>query len=117
MSQTTVAGKTFLQKLLDGVEVVGNKVPHPAVIFLLMSAIVIVLSFIFHLLGTSVTYQVIDPETHKAVDDHRCCQQPPDGGGHPLHHHLRHQELPGVHARSASFSSPWWALAWRKRPA
>jgi hypothetical protein len=67
MSQTTVAGKTFLQKLLDGVEVVGNKVPHPAVIFLLMSAIVIVLSFIFHLLGTSVTYQVIDPVTHKAV--------------------------------------------------
>ncbi len=67
MSQTTAAGKTFLQKLLDGVEIVGNKVPHPAVIFLIMSAIVIVLSHIFHLLGTSVTYQVIDPETHKAV--------------------------------------------------
>ena len=67
MSQTTVAEKTFLQKLLDGVEVVGNKVPHPAVIFLLMSAVVIVLSFIFHLMGTSVTYQVIDPVTHKAV--------------------------------------------------
>ena len=33
-----------------------------------MSAIVIVLSHIFHLLGTSVTYQVIDPETHKAVE-------------------------------------------------
>ena len=28
--------------------------------------IVIVLSQIFYLLGTSVTYQVIDPETHKA---------------------------------------------------
>jgi aminobenzoyl-glutamate transport protein len=67
MSQATLDRKTFLQKLLDGVEVVGNKVPHPAVIFLLMSAIVIVLSFIFHLLGTSVTYQVIDPETHKVV--------------------------------------------------
>ena len=67
MSQTTVAEKTFLQKLLDGVEVVGNKVPHPAVIFLLMSAVVIVLSFIFNLLGTSVTYQVIDPVTHKAI--------------------------------------------------
>ena len=67
MSQTTAAGKTFLQKLLDGVEIVGNKVPHPAVIFLLMSAIVIVLSHIFYLLGTSVTYQVIDPVTHKAV--------------------------------------------------
>ena len=68
MSQTTAAGKTFLQKLLDGVEIVGNKVPHPAVIFLLMSAIVIVLSHIFYLLGTSVTYQVIDPVTHKAVE-------------------------------------------------
>jgi len=59
MSQTAVAGKTFLQRLLDGIEVVGNKVPHPAVIFLLMSAIVIVLSQIFHMLGTSVGYQVI----------------------------------------------------------
>jgi aminobenzoyl-glutamate transport protein len=68
MSQTNVAEKTFLQKLLDGVEIVGNKVPHPAVIFLIMSAIVIVLSHIFHLLGTSVSYQVIDPVTHKAVD-------------------------------------------------
>ncbi|HEY2619351.1 MAG TPA: AbgT family transporter [Acetobacteraceae bacterium] len=67
MSETAVAEKTFLQKLLDGVEIVGNKVPHPAVIFLLMSAIVIVLSHVFHLLGTSVTYQVIDLETHKAV--------------------------------------------------
>ena len=63
-----MAKKTFLQKLLDGVEIVGNKVPHPAVIFLLMSAIVIVLSHIFYLLGTSVTYQVIDPQTHKAVE-------------------------------------------------
>ncbi len=68
MSQTNVANKTFLQKLLDGVEIVGNKVPHPAVIFLLMSAVVIVLSHIFYLLGTSVTYQVIDPHTHKAVE-------------------------------------------------
>ena len=66
MSETTAAPKTFLQKLLDGVEIVGNKVPHPAIIFLLMSVIVIVLSHVFHLLGTSVTYQVIDPETHKA---------------------------------------------------
>ncbi len=66
MSEIEVARKTFLQKLLDGVEVVGNRVPHPAVIFLIMSAIVIVLSHVFHLLGTSVSYQVIDPVTHKA---------------------------------------------------
>jgi len=32
--ETTAESKTLLQKLLDGVETVGNKVPHPAVIFL-----------------------------------------------------------------------------------
>ncbi len=68
MSGSSVAGKTFLQRLLDGVEVVGNKVPHPAIIFLMMSAIVIVLSWLFNLLGTSVTYQVIDPVTHLGHD-------------------------------------------------
>ena len=34
IAETTAAPKTLLQKLLDGVERVGNKVPHPAVIFL-----------------------------------------------------------------------------------
>jgi len=65
MSAAAASHKTFLQKLLDGVEVVGNKVPHPAIIFLLMSAIVIVLSQLFHMLGTSVTYQVVDPVSHQ----------------------------------------------------
>ena len=36
--------KTFVQKLLDGVETVGNKVPDPAVIFFILSGLVIVLS-------------------------------------------------------------------------
>ena len=57
--------KTFLQKLLDGVELVGNKVPHPAVIFLIMAAVVIVLSHLLYLMGTSVTYQLADPVTHQ----------------------------------------------------
>ena len=54
-----------MQKVLDGVERVGNKVPHPAVIFLILIGIVIVLSHILYLLGAGVTYQVINPETHK----------------------------------------------------
>jgi p-aminobenzoyl-glutamate transporter AbgT len=32
----TTPPNTFLQKLLDGVEAVGNKVPHPAVIFFIL---------------------------------------------------------------------------------
>src|SRR5215468_5606492 len=60
--------KTFVQKLLDGVERVGNKVPHPAVIFFILSGLVIVLSHLFYLLGTSVGYEVVNPQTHQ-VDD------------------------------------------------
>src|SRR6516162_5639763 len=57
--------KTFLQKLLDGVETVGNKVPHPAVIFFILAGLVIVLSHLFYLLGTSVDYEVVNPQTHR----------------------------------------------------
>jgi aminobenzoyl-glutamate transport protein len=61
----TAPSKTFLQKLLDGVETVGNKVPDPAVIFFILAGLVIVLSHLFHLLGTSVDYEVVNPQTHK----------------------------------------------------
>ena len=61
-------GKTFMQKMLDGVERVGNKVPHPAVIFVILIGIVIVLSHIMYLMGASVTYEAINPETH-AVEE------------------------------------------------
>ena len=57
--------KTFLQKLLDGVERVGNKVPHPAVIFFILAGLVILLSHLLYLLGTTVTYEVVNPQTHK----------------------------------------------------
>lgn len=36
MSGTVASRKTLLQKMLDGVEIVGNKVPHPAIIFLII---------------------------------------------------------------------------------
>ena len=51
------APKTFMQKLLDGVERVGNKVPHPAVIFIILIGLVIVLSHILYLLGARVAYR------------------------------------------------------------
>ncbi len=59
--------KATLDRMLDWVERVGNKVPHPAVIFLLLAAFVIVLSHLLYMLGTSATYQVIDLQTHEAV--------------------------------------------------
>ena len=57
--------KTGLEKVLDTVERVGNKVPHPAVIFVLLIAAVIVLSHILYLLGFSATYETINPDTHQ----------------------------------------------------
>ena len=57
--------KTFLQKVLDGIERVGNTVPHPAVIFFILSGLVIVLSHVLYLAGTSVSYEVVNPQTHQ----------------------------------------------------
>ena len=57
--------KSGLEALLDTIEVIGNKVPHPAVIFLILAGLVIVLSALLSLLGTSVTYQIVNPATHE----------------------------------------------------
>src|SRR5262245_64949105 len=54
---------TFMQRLLNGVERVGNKVPHPVVIFVILIGFVILLSHVFYLLGSSVTYQAVNPDT------------------------------------------------------
>jgi len=53
---------------LDGVETVGNKVPHPTVIFLVLMGVVILLSHVFYLMGTSAPYQRINPQNHDIED-------------------------------------------------
>jgi aminobenzoyl-glutamate transport protein len=67
MSETTAARKPLLQRMLDGVEAVGNRVPHPVLIFVILIGMVIVLSQVMYWLGASVSYDVIDPETHKVA--------------------------------------------------
>jgi aminobenzoyl-glutamate transport protein len=57
-----------MQRFLDVVERVGNKVPHPSLIFLILIFVIIALSHLFHLLGTTVDYQMIDPVTHEIND-------------------------------------------------
>lgn len=54
-----------MQRLLDFVERAGNKAPHPGVLFLLLIAGVAVLSHVLWLMGTSVTYERINVETHE----------------------------------------------------
>jgi aminobenzoyl-glutamate transport protein len=65
MSEASGVPKSRFQRVLDGIEYLGNKVPHPAVLFLTLIAILVVLSQVFQSLGTSVAYQRINPETHE----------------------------------------------------
>ncbi len=46
------------QRMLDGIEKVGNKVPHPVLMFLYLIVIVMVLSHVLHLFGVSVTEEI-----------------------------------------------------------
>jgi aminobenzoyl-glutamate transport protein len=58
----------FTQKLLGGIEKVGNKVPHPVLIFLYLIALVIVLSVILDALNVGITEDVLVPTTPPTVD-------------------------------------------------
>jgi aminobenzoyl-glutamate transport protein len=60
--------KNFTQRILDGIERVGNKVPHPVMIFVYLIALVILLSVILDLLNVGVTEEVLVPTTPPAVD-------------------------------------------------
>lgn len=54
-------GGGVLQRLLDGIERVGNKVPHPAVLFLGLCVGLILLSQVLAWVGWSATYQAVEP--------------------------------------------------------
>ncbi|MCU0502236.1 MAG: AbgT family transporter, partial [Anaerolineae bacterium] len=51
----------FMDKLLDGVERVGNKVPHPVLMFAYLILFIIILSSILGWLGVSVTEEIAVP--------------------------------------------------------
>ena len=72
-------------------------VPHPAIIFFILIGIVIVLSAIFGLLGTSVTYEGFDESIGDIVDADLVGAQPAVARRHPLHADLAGGELPRLH--------------------
>ena len=64
-AQRAAAPKSVMQRFLDGIERVGNLVPHPVVIFLILIAIVIVLSALLGFSGATVSYERINPDTNE----------------------------------------------------
>jgi aminobenzoyl-glutamate transport protein len=64
-SEQTEERRSLLQRMLDLVERVGNRVPHPVLIFLTLILLVIGLSHVLYLSGASVSYDVVNVETHE----------------------------------------------------
>jgi para-aminobenzoyl-glutamate transporter family len=69
--------RSVSQRMLDGVERLGNRVPHPVMIFLGLILLVIALSAILAAFDVSVTYQVEKPNPVPA-------EQYNPGGSHEL---------------------------------
>ncbi|GAB3047783.1 AbgT family transporter [Intrasporangium mesophilum] len=69
-SQETEEKPGGAQRFLDAIERLGNRVPHPALIFLGLIVGVIVLSHILYLTGASVTADVAQPGSLPAVPDY-----------------------------------------------
>ncbi len=63
MNAPTLAPRPWLLRALDGVERIGNRLPHPASLFVVLAATVVLLSWLLHSLGVSVAH----PTTGEAV--------------------------------------------------
>ncbi len=60
--------KGLFQKFLDGVERIGNALPHPVTIFLILCAVIVVVSHICYKMGLSVNFTKIDNKTFESVE-------------------------------------------------
>jgi aminobenzoyl-glutamate transport protein len=63
---------------LDRVESIGNKVPHPAIIFLGLCVLVIVLSAVLAAFDVKVTYDVAEPAPEQVTKNYETGTQVPD---------------------------------------
>ncbi|MCE2924637.1 MAG: AbgT family transporter [Phycisphaeraceae bacterium] len=62
---TPTHNHTFGQRLLNGIEAVGNKVPHPVLLFLILIIIVVIASAVLQLFDASATFERINTDTHQ----------------------------------------------------
>ncbi|MGH2551751.1 MAG: AbgT family transporter, partial [Thermomicrobiales bacterium] len=53
--------KGIMQKMLDGIEKAGNKVPHPVMMFVYLIALVMILSVVLDAFGVGVTEEILVP--------------------------------------------------------
>ncbi|MGL5328664.1 MAG: AbgT family transporter [Peptostreptococcaceae bacterium] len=66
MSRSAVKEKkNFIMKCMDGIEVVGNKLPHPVTLFAIFCVTIAIISAICEAMGVSVTGDLINRETNQ----------------------------------------------------
>ena len=72
MEATTLAEKKpFSERMLDGIEKAGNKVPHPVMMFVYLIIFIAVLSAILSWIGVTVTEEIAVPVPEaESVDAH-----------------------------------------------
>lgn len=55
--------KSLLLRVLNKIEVVGNKLPAPTIIFLVLAALVVALSAVGSLMGWNATGEILNTKT------------------------------------------------------
>ena len=58
MSELKKVKRSFFQKFLDSIEKIGNKLPNPLTLFVILSFAIVILSYFLNKMGISVTYDV-----------------------------------------------------------
>jgi aminobenzoyl-glutamate transport protein len=77
-STTTSPPPKGKRSWLDVIESIGNKVPHPAIIFLGLCVLVIVLSALLAAFDVKVTYEVAEPASVQVTQNYETGSQVPD---------------------------------------
>lgn len=62
--------RPFTERMLDGVERLGNKVPHPVLMFLYLIGIIIIVSQVLDWANVSVTEEIAEPVPVEVVQDY-----------------------------------------------
>ena len=84
---------------LGTIERIGNKIPHPAIIFLGLIAIVIVLSAILSVAGVSAETQVATPKSSEVVPDYSDA-----GSMYPSYDHPVEQPIPDYEIKTETIT-------------
>jgi len=108
-------GAGGFQRVLDLIERAGNKVPHPAILFLSLCVAVIVLSQILYLVDAHMSYEVVQPPPAAVQEEYvggsvlpaemLPAEQAPAASYHPVHETARVQGLLTVEGIRFLFTS------------